>query len=369
MRRRGRGRDPLRRRDQRRRRDRAAGRRALPGAVTIDLAALDRVLEVDSVSRAARIQAGVLGPALNAQLAEHGLTLRHFPQSFEYSSLGGWIATRAGGHFATVWTHIDDLVESVRAISPAGDLGEPPAAGLGSGAESRPPVDRLGGDPRPDHRGLGSRPRAPGPQALERGGVRHLRRRIRGGQGARPVGAQPGQLPAPRRGRVGAHARVRGRAGDARARLRIPTPPRRRTHGPGSRADARSRRPGAASGERRAAERPAPTPYQPGATLSSPLPTCATPWSRSASSPRPSRPRSPGIGSRSSTPPSARRPARSSPTSAAPRHAARVRRSCSAGSPTSTRTGRRPTSPSSLRLGAGARWSSGTRSRPRSRRR
>jgi alkyldihydroxyacetonephosphate synthase len=89
-------------------------------AVTIDLAALDRVLEVDPVSRGARIQAGILGPALNAQLAEHGLTLRHFPQSFEYSSLGGWIATRAGGHFATVWTHIDDLVESVRAITPAG---------------------------------------------------------------------------------------------------------------------------------------------------------------------------------------------------------------------------------------------------------
>jgi alkyldihydroxyacetonephosphate synthase len=90
------------------------------GAVSVDLGALDRVVEVDSVSRAARIQAGVLGPALNEQLGEHGLTLRHFPQSFEYSTLGGWIATRAGGHFAMVWTHIDDLVESVRAITPRG---------------------------------------------------------------------------------------------------------------------------------------------------------------------------------------------------------------------------------------------------------
>ena len=52
--------------------------------------------------------------------AEHELTLRHFPQSFEYSTLGGWIATRAAGHFATVWTHIEDLVESVRAITPVG---------------------------------------------------------------------------------------------------------------------------------------------------------------------------------------------------------------------------------------------------------
>ena len=51
------------------------------GAVTLDLGALDRVLEVDPVSLAARIQAGASGPALEEQLGEHGLTLRHFPQS------------------------------------------------------------------------------------------------------------------------------------------------------------------------------------------------------------------------------------------------------------------------------------------------
>ena len=109
------------------------------GAVTIDLGALDRVLEVDRVSRAARIQAGVLGPSLNEQLAEHGLTLRHFPQSFEYSTLGGWIATRAGGHFATVWTHIDDLVESVRAITPSGAWESRRLPGSGAG----PSPDRM----------------------------------------------------------------------------------------------------------------------------------------------------------------------------------------------------------------------------------
>ncbi len=65
------------------------------------------------------------------QLGEHGLTLRHFPQSFEYSTLGGWIATRAGGHFATLWTHIEDFVESVRAITPAGRVGVAAAARLG----------------------------------------------------------------------------------------------------------------------------------------------------------------------------------------------------------------------------------------------
>ena len=109
------------------------------GAVTIDLGALDRVLEVDHTSRAARIQGGTLGPSLNAQLAEHDLTLRHFPQSFEYSSLGGWIATRAGGHFATVWTHIDDLVESVRAITPSGAWESRRLPGSGAG----PSPDRL----------------------------------------------------------------------------------------------------------------------------------------------------------------------------------------------------------------------------------
>ena len=109
------------------------------GTVTLDLGALDRVLEVDPISNAARIQAGVLGPSLEAQLGEHGLTLRHFPQSFEYSTLGGWVATRAGGHFATVLTHIDDLVESVRAISPRGAWESRRLPGSGAG----PSPDRV----------------------------------------------------------------------------------------------------------------------------------------------------------------------------------------------------------------------------------
>jgi alkyldihydroxyacetonephosphate synthase len=101
--------------------------------VTIDLRGLDRVLEVDDVSRAARIQGGAAGPVLEEQLRPHGLTLRHFPQSFEYSTLGGWIATRAGGHFATGPTHIDDLVESIRALTPSGlwESRRLPASGAG----------------------------------------------------------------------------------------------------------------------------------------------------------------------------------------------------------------------------------------------
>jgi alkyldihydroxyacetonephosphate synthase len=109
------------------------------GVVTLSLVALDRLLEVDDVSHAARIQAGALGPHLEEQLAPHGLTLRHFPQSFQFSTLGGWIATRAGGHFATVETHIDDLVESIRAITSAGAWESRRLPGSGAG----PSPDRL----------------------------------------------------------------------------------------------------------------------------------------------------------------------------------------------------------------------------------
>ncbi len=112
---------------------------ACPGAVTIDLGRLDRVLDLDLASGAARIQAGALGPGLEDQLGEHELTLRHFPQSFEFSTLGGWIATRAGGHFATLYTHIDDLVESVRAITPRGAWESRRLPGSGAG----PSPDRM----------------------------------------------------------------------------------------------------------------------------------------------------------------------------------------------------------------------------------
>ncbi|MGW0287189.1 FAD-binding oxidoreductase [Streptomyces sp. NPDC003236] len=109
------------------------------GVVSLDLTAMNQVLEIDRTSRAARIRAGVLGPALEAQLRPHGLTLRHFPQSFEYSTLGGWLATRAGGHYATLHTHIDDLVESLRVVTPVGVNQSLRVPGSGAG----PSPDRL----------------------------------------------------------------------------------------------------------------------------------------------------------------------------------------------------------------------------------
>jgi alkyldihydroxyacetonephosphate synthase len=109
------------------------------GVVSIDLTGLGDVLEVDPVSRAARIQAGALGPHLEGQLRPHGYTLRHFPQSFELSTLGGWLATRSGGHYASVYTHIDDFVESLRVVTPTGINESRRLPGSGAG----PSPDRL----------------------------------------------------------------------------------------------------------------------------------------------------------------------------------------------------------------------------------
>ncbi|MGH2712015.1 MAG: FAD-binding oxidoreductase [Actinomycetota bacterium] len=103
------------------------------GTLTIDLGRLDKVLEVDATSGLARIQAGVLGPSLESQLEPHGLTLRHYPQSFEHSTLGGWIATRSAGHHATLRTHVDDLIASLKVVTPAGlvETATLPASGAG----------------------------------------------------------------------------------------------------------------------------------------------------------------------------------------------------------------------------------------------
>lgn len=108
-------------------------------AVTIDMGRFNQVLEVDQRSSAARIGAGIFGPALEDQLRDHGLTLRHFPQSFEFSTLGGWLATRSGGHFATGPTHIDEQVESIRAVTPSGSWESRRLPGSGAG----PSPDRL----------------------------------------------------------------------------------------------------------------------------------------------------------------------------------------------------------------------------------
>lgn len=103
------------------------------GVVSLDTRGMGRVLDVDARSGMALVQAGATGPALEEQLEAHGRTMRHYPQSYEFSTLGGWIATRSSGHYATVETRVDDLVRSVRMVTPSGPLESEavPASGAG----------------------------------------------------------------------------------------------------------------------------------------------------------------------------------------------------------------------------------------------
>jgi alkyldihydroxyacetonephosphate synthase len=107
------------------------------GVITVDMAKFDQVLAVEEHSRAVRAQAGIYGPALEAALKPYGLSPRFYPQSFEFSTLGGWIATRAGGHYCTLYTHIDDILEAVRVVTPAGvhETRRLPASGAGISQE------------------------------------------------------------------------------------------------------------------------------------------------------------------------------------------------------------------------------------------
>lgn len=107
--------------------------------LSLDLQKLCKIKEIDHTSRAALIQGGAFGPEIEAALRPHKLTLRHFPQSFQFSTLGGWIATRSGGHYATLHTHIDDFVESTRTVTPQGVLETRRLPGSGAG----PSADRM----------------------------------------------------------------------------------------------------------------------------------------------------------------------------------------------------------------------------------
>ena len=96
-------------------------RGAHPRLVSLDLAGLQDV-EVDRRSLTARLGAGLRGPEAEARLGASGLTLGHFPQSFEYATIGGFAATRSAGQASSGYGRFDALVSSIRLISPAGEL-------------------------------------------------------------------------------------------------------------------------------------------------------------------------------------------------------------------------------------------------------
>src|SRR6478735_5798754 len=103
------------------------------GVVSLDLARLDRLLSVDAVSGTAVLEAGLLGPRAEQLLAEHGLTLGHFPQSFEYASIGGFAATRSSGQASSGYGRFDALVLGLTVATPVGtlELGSAPASAAG----------------------------------------------------------------------------------------------------------------------------------------------------------------------------------------------------------------------------------------------
>jgi alkyldihydroxyacetonephosphate synthase len=107
------------------------------GAVALDLRRLDRVVEVDRASLTATLEAGLLGPDAERRLGEQGVTLGHFPQSFEYSTVGGWVATRSAGQASSGFGRIDELVEGVLLVAPAGELRRRPVPASAAGPDLR----------------------------------------------------------------------------------------------------------------------------------------------------------------------------------------------------------------------------------------
>jgi alkyldihydroxyacetonephosphate synthase len=101
--------------------------------LTIDMGRMNRLLSLDDESRIATFGAGAAGPDIEAQLRARGYTLGHFPQSFEFSTLGGWIATRSTGQESLRYGRIEQLFAGGRLVSPAGILEIPafPASSAG----------------------------------------------------------------------------------------------------------------------------------------------------------------------------------------------------------------------------------------------
>jgi alkyldihydroxyacetonephosphate synthase len=93
-----------------------------PAVISLDLRRLDDVVSVDRTSLTATLGAGLFGPEAERRLAQEGVTLGHFPQSFEFSTVGGWVATRSAGQASTGYGRIDELVEGLRVVAPAGDV-------------------------------------------------------------------------------------------------------------------------------------------------------------------------------------------------------------------------------------------------------
>lgn len=111
----------------------AARRDGYAGLVSLDLVRMKRLLAVDDVSMTATLEPGLRGPEAEALLAEHGLVLGHYPQSFQHASIGGFAATRSSGQSSAGYGRFDAMVVGLTAATPTGslDLGSSPANAAG----------------------------------------------------------------------------------------------------------------------------------------------------------------------------------------------------------------------------------------------
>ena len=111
----------------------APARAGFAAVVALDVRRLDRLLDVDPVSQTATLEPGLSGPAAEALLAQHGLTLGHVPQSWEYATIGGFAATRSSGQASSGYGRFDAVVVGLRVATPIGDweLGRAPASAAG----------------------------------------------------------------------------------------------------------------------------------------------------------------------------------------------------------------------------------------------
>ncbi|MPZ25188.1 MAG: FAD-binding protein [Micromonosporaceae bacterium] len=111
----------------------APDRAGFAGTVALDLSGMDSLVAVDPVSQLVTLAAGVTGPAAEHLLAGHGFTLGHYPQSFEYATIGGFAATRSSGLYSSGYGRFDDLVVALRVATPEGtvQLGRAPRSAAG----------------------------------------------------------------------------------------------------------------------------------------------------------------------------------------------------------------------------------------------
>ena len=154
-------------------------RDGMDAAVSLDLGRLTSTVEVDRTSLTARLDAGLFGPEAERRLGAEGVTLGHFPQSFEYSTVGGWVATRSAGQASTGYGRIDELVEAVRCVTPAGEIGTRAVPASAAGPSTARAARGLRGRARRDLRGHGARAARACLPPLRGLVVRELRRGLR----------------------------------------------------------------------------------------------------------------------------------------------------------------------------------------------